>query len=97
MPINVHHQYVERSIVCVKFLDELFKFLVRVGPVTRPPRTERKAWRQWNFSCDPREVIKGAFVIVPIAEKVPILPIACGTQHHPRPWTLLPLREGKVG
>src|ERR1700728_1655833 len=81
----------------LELLKQLFEFLIAVGPVARPPGAEGKSWRQRDLACDPCEVMKGAFVIVPVAEEIPVLPLASGTQHHPGPCALLTGGKTEVG
>ncbi len=97
MPVNVDHQHVQGNFMRLELLQQLFEFLVAVGPVARPPGAEGKSWRQRDLACDPSEVMKGAFVIVPVTEEIPVLPLPCGTQHHPGPRALLTRTKAEVG
>src|ERR1700728_2273249 len=81
----------------LELLQQLFEFLIAVGPVARPPGAEGKSWRQRDLACDPGEVAKGAFVIVPVAKEIPVLPLTRGTQHHPRPCALLTRKKAEIG
>src|SRR5579863_1136310 len=96
MPVDVHHQYAQRDVMRAELLKQLFEFLVAVRPVAGPPGTEGKSWRQRDLAGDPSEVMKGTFVIVPVAEEIPVLPLARGTQHHPGPRALLTPTKAEV-
>jgi hypothetical protein len=96
MPVHVDDQHIERDVVLAKSAHQIFEFLIAVSPVTRPPRAECESRRQRNASGDSREVSKRLFVIVSVAEKVPVLSISERALHHPGPWALLTLRKAKV-
>src|ERR1700722_3973844 len=81
----------------LELLQQLFEFLIAVRPVARPPGAEGKSWRQRDLARDLSEVMKGAFVIVSVAEEIPVLPLARRTQHHPGPGALLTRAEAEVG
>src|ERR1700689_2873889 len=96
MPVDVHHQHAQRSVMHAELLKQLFEFLIAVRPVARPPGAESKSWRQRDLACDPSEVMKGAFVIVPVSEEIPVLPLARRPQHHQGPSALLARTKAEV-
>src|SRR3984957_3245575 len=93
MPVYVNHQYIEWHVVRAKSLNQLFKFLIGVRPVTRPPGSERESRRQRDLSRHLREIGERALVIVSIAKEAPPLPTARRSQDPPRPATLFPASE----
>src|SRR5579863_9272417 len=80
----------------LELLKQLFEFLIAVRPVSRPPGPERESRRQRDLARDPSVVMKGAFVIVPVSEEIPVLALASGTQQHPGPRALLTRAKTEV-
>src|SRR5579862_2561228 len=97
MPVDVDDQHVERNVMRLELLQQLSEFLIAVRPVARPPGAESESWWQRDLACDPSEIMQGGFVIVPVAEEIPVLPFAGGTQHHPWPRALLTRAKAEVG
>ncbi len=85
VPVHVDDQYVERHTVLVKAGDNVVEFLVAVGPIARPPSPEGEARRQRDPSRNPNIVAECLFVVVAVAEEVPVLPLAGGARHDPWP------------
>ena len=76
---------------------KIVEFLVGVGPITRPPRAEGKLGRQRDASGDLHVIAERLFVLVSVAEEIPVLPIARWAKHHPWPRAVFSLCELKVG
>src|SRR5207302_3085477 len=96
MPVHVDDEHIKWHIVLTEAANEIFELLIAVGPVPRPPRTKGESRGQGNLPGDSGEISERLFVVVTIAEKVPILTISLRTLHHPRPRAVFPLCETEI-
>jgi len=97
VPVHVDDEYVERSIVFAEAADDLEDLLIAVCPIARPPCAEGEAGRQRNAAGHTDVVAEGFAVVVGVTEEIPVLTLARGTLHHPRPGTLLAFQKSEIG
>jgi len=97
MPIHVDDENIERYVVLVEAADDLFDFLVGVGPVARPPGAKSEPGRQRDAARDPHIITERLAVVMTVAEEVPVLAVTRGAFHDPGPGALLAVFEAEVG
>jgi hypothetical protein len=84
MPVHIDHEDIEWNTILMKAGDEVAQFLIAVGPVARPPRSERIAWRQRDASGNAYIVAERPLVVMTVSEEIEILPRPRGPRQHPR-------------
>src|SRR5438270_8157392 len=96
VPVHVDDQHIEWNVILAESAHQVFEFLIAVCPIARPPRAKGKSRRQRNTSGNSREVCKRVFVVVAVAEEIPVLAISSRALHHPGPRTVFPFQEAKI-
>src|SRR5271156_3033619 len=96
MPVDINYENVERGVVLMKSPNQLIELLIRIGPVSRPPRPECKPRRERNLSRHARVIVESALVVVAVAEEVPIFTLSSRARRDPRPMAAFPCRKGKI-
>ena len=100
VPVHVDHHHIQRRVILPEVVHQLVELLVGIRPVPRPPHSEREPRRQRNPPRHAHKIAQRLFVIVSVAEKVPV-GVRAGLLirrplHHPRPLALFSLKKPKV-
>jgi hypothetical protein len=96
VPVHVNDQHVERRIVLAEAAHQFVELLVAIVPVARPPCAEGEARRKRDAADDMHEVSESLVVILSVAKEVPVLPLASGPLHGPRPRAFLAFLETEI-
>ena len=78
VPAVIHNDVVEREIVLMVFLHDLFELVLRVGVVPRIPDAHGGFARQRDVAADRGQTSERGLVIEAVTEEVPIEPLLAG-------------------